>query len=79
MAEFVLSVPQIGRSRERVAIQIQFMNIHVSECKCYCLHLIPKFGDVRDRHNWRLHPTVLGAVQNKRVFFEVMKSLNTLL
>ena len=34
------------------------MNIHVSECKYYCLHLVPKFGDVRDRQNWRLHPIV---------------------
>ena len=28
-----------------------------SECKYYCLHFVPKFGDVRDRQNWRLHPT----------------------
>ena len=34
------------------------MNIHVSECKYYCLHLVPKFGDMCDRQNWRLHPTV---------------------
>ena len=33
-------------------------NIHVPKCKYYCLHLVPKFGDVRDRQNWRLHPTV---------------------
>ena len=33
------------------------MNIHVSECKYNCLHLVPKFGDVRNRHNWQLHPT----------------------
>ena len=33
------------------------MNIHVSECKQYCLHFVPKFGDMRDRQNWRLHPT----------------------
>ena len=33
------------------------MNIHASECKYYCLHLVPKLGDVRDRQNWRLHPT----------------------
>ena len=49
MAEFPLPVLQIGRSRKRVAIQIQLINIHVSECKYYCLHLVPKFGDVRDR------------------------------
>ena len=24
------------------------MNIHVSECKYYCLHLVPKFDNVRD-------------------------------
>ena len=58
MAEFSLPVLQIWRSRKRVAIQIQLMNIHVSECKYYCLHLVPKFGDVRNRQNWRLHPTV---------------------
>ena len=57
MAEYPLPVPQIGRSRKGVAIQIQLMNIHVSECKYYCLHLVPKFGDVRDRQNWWLHPT----------------------
>ena len=28
-------------------IQIQLMNIHVSECTYYCLHLVPKFGNVR--------------------------------
>ena len=57
MAEFPLPVLQIWRSRKRVAIQIQLMNIHVSECKYYCLHLVPKFGDMCDRQNWRLHPT----------------------
>ena len=50
-------VLQIWRSRKRVPIQIQLMNIHVSECKYYCLHLVPKFGDMCDRQNWRLHPT----------------------
>ena len=34
------------------------MNIHVSECKYYCLHLVPKFGDVPDRQNRQRHPTV---------------------
>ena len=57
MAEFPLPVLQIWRSRKRVAIQIQLMNIHVSEYKYYCLHLVPKFGDLCDRQNWRLHPT----------------------
>ena len=57
MAEFPLPVLHIWRSRKRVAIQIQLMNIHVSECKYYCLHLVPKFGDMCDRQNWRLHPT----------------------
>ena len=57
MAEFPLPDLQIWRSRKRVAIQIQLMNIHVSEGKYYCWHLVPKFGDVRDRQNWRLHPT----------------------
>ena len=37
------------------------MNIHVSECKYYCLHLVPKFGNVRDCQNWRLHPTATCA------------------
>ena len=46
---------------KRVVIQIQLMNINMSECKYYCLHLVPKFGDVRDRQNWRLHPTVIVA------------------
>ena len=32
MAEFPLPVLQIWRSRKRVAIQTQLMNIHVSEC-----------------------------------------------
>ena len=57
MVEFPLPVLQIWRSRKRVAIQIQLMNIHVSEWKYYCLHLVPKFGDMCDRQNWRLHPT----------------------
>ena len=57
MAEFPLPDLQIWRSRKRVAIQIQLMNIHVSECKCYCLQLVPKFGDMHDRQNRRLHPT----------------------
>ena len=47
MAEFPLPVLQIWWSRKRVAIQIQLMNIHVSEYKYYCLHLVPKFGDVQ--------------------------------
>ena len=38
MSEFPLPLLQIWRSRKRVAIQIQLMNIHVSECKYYCLH-----------------------------------------
>ena len=57
MTEFPLPVLQIWRPRKRVASQIQLMNIHVSECKYYCLHLVPKFGDMCDRQNWRLHPT----------------------
>ena len=57
MAEFPLPVLQIWQSRKRVAIQIQLMNFHVSECKYHCLHLVPKFGDMCDRQNWRLHPT----------------------
>ena len=63
MAEFPLPVLQIWRSRKWVAIQIQLMNIHVSECKYYCLHFVPKFGDVCDRQNWRLHPTVHVHIQ----------------
>ena len=69
MAEFPLLVLQIWRSRKRVAIQIQLMNINVSECKYYCLHLVPKFGDMCDRQNWRLHPTVEWTV------FQTMKSI----
>ena len=57
MTVFPLSVLQIWRSRKRVAIQIQLMNINVSEFKYYCLHLVPKFGAVSDRQNWRLNPT----------------------
>ena len=57
MVEFPLPVLQIWRSWKRVAIQIQLMNIHVSECEYYYLYLVPKFGYVRDRQNWRLHPT----------------------
>ena len=45
MAEFPLPILQIWRSRKRVAFQIQLMNIHVSECKYYCLHLVSKFDD----------------------------------
>ena len=62
MAEFPLPVLQIWRSRKWVAIQIQLLNIHVSECKYYCLHLVPKFGDMCDRQNWRLHPTDAGRL-----------------
>ena len=54
MAEFSLPVIQIWQSRKRVAIQIQLMNIHVSECKYYCLHLVPKFGDMCDRQDRQL-------------------------
>ena len=63
MAEFPLPVLQIWRSRKRVTIQIQLMNSHVPECKYYCLHLVPKFGDMCDRQNWRLHPTARGWIQ----------------
>ena len=51
MAEFPLPVLQIWRSWKRVAIQIQFMNIYVSECKYFCLRLVPKIGDVHDSQN----------------------------
>ena len=64
MAEFPLPVLQIWRSRKWVAFQIQLMNIPVSECKYYCLQLVPKFGDVRDRKNCRLHPTGKDRSQN---------------
>ena len=57
MAEFPIPVPQIWWSRKGVAIEIQLMNIYVSEYKYYCLHLVPKFGNVRDCRNWRLHLT----------------------
>ena len=70
MAEFPLPVLHMWRSRKWVAIQIQSMNIHVSDCKYYCLHLVSKFGKVCYHQNWRLHPTakdrqmpVLRAVQ----------------
>ena len=55
MVEFPL--PQIWWSQKQVIIQIQLMNIHVSECNSYYLHLVPKFGNVLDRQNWQLHPT----------------------
>ena len=58
MVEFPLTVRQIWWSPKRVAIQTRLMNIHVSECKYYCLHFIPKFGDVCNHQNWRLHSTV---------------------
>ena len=48
----------ISKMSDRVAIPIQLMNIHLSECRYYCLHLVPKFGDVRDHQNWWLQPTV---------------------
>ena len=70
MAEFPLPVPQIWRSWKRVTIQIQLMNIHVSECKYYCLHLVPKFGDECDRQNWRLHPTANSASSTSQVALE---------
>ena len=57
LAEFPLPVPQIWWSQKCVVIQIQLMNIHVSECKYYCLHLVPQCGDVRDRQYWQLHQT----------------------
>ena len=69
MAEFPLPVLQIWRSRKRVAIQIQLMNIHVSECKYYCFHLVPKFGDMCDRQNWRLHPTDIFRTLSSIPFF----------
>ena len=61
MAEFPFL--QIWQSRKRIAIQIQLRNIHVSEdseCKYHCLNLVPKFGNVHDRQNWRLYPTADG-------------------
>ena len=68
MAEFPLPVLQIWRSRKQVAIQIQLINIHVSECKYCCLHLVPKFSYVRDRQNWRLHPRGGGGISVRRYF-----------
>ena len=45
------------------------MNILVSECKCYHLLLVAKYGDVHHRQNWRLHPTA-GLIFN--VFIAVL-------
>ena len=74
MTEFPLPVLQIWRSRKQVAIQIQLMNIRVSECKYYCLHLVPKFGDMCDRQNWRLHPTDCVIIQTNMFKFEPISS-----
>ena len=68
MAEFLLSVPQIWRSRKRVTIQIQLMNVYVSECKYHCLHLVLNFGDVCSRQNRRLHPTAHGKLNKTNRF-----------
>ena len=57
MAEFTHPVLQIWRSQKLIVIQIQLMSIRIWECKCHCLHLVPKFGYVRNPPNWRLHPT----------------------
>ena len=57
MAVFPLPVLQIWWSQKQVANQIQLMNIHVSECKCCCVHLISKFGGVWNCQNWWLHWT----------------------
>ena len=57
MAEFTHPVLQIWRSPKLIVIQIQLMNIHIWECRYYCLHLVPKFGDVRNHPNCRQHPT----------------------
>ena len=79
MAEFPLPVLQIWWSRKRVAIQIQLMNIHVSEWKYYCLHLVPKFGDMCDCQNWRLHPTDEGnlyTIGEVRIIFSRMQGVN---
>ena len=57
MAEFTHPVLKIWRSQKLIVIQIQLMNIRIWECKYYCLHLVPKFGDVHNPPNWRLHPT----------------------
>ena len=46
MEELPLSVPQILWSQKRVVVQIQLLNILVTECKYYCLHLVSKFGGV---------------------------------
>ena len=40
LAEFSLPVLQIWQSQNRVSIEIQLINIHVSECKYYCLMFI---------------------------------------
>ena len=51
MAEFPLPVLQIFDDNENESV------FKFSWCKYYRLHLVPKFGDVRDRQNLRLHPT----------------------
>ena len=76
MVEFPLLVPQIWRSRKPVATQIHLMNIHVSECKYYCdINLVPKFCDVPDRQNWRLHPTdercIVNFLHGSSLYYEM--------
>ena len=58
IAEFPLLVPQIWQYRKQVIIQIQFVNIYISEWKYYCLHLISKSGDVHNCQDWWLNSTV---------------------
>ena len=58
MSEFPLPLLQTWRSRKRVAIQIQLMNIHVSECKYYCLRS-PKLAAAPD---WWTTPYVTSSL-----------------
>ena len=52
------------------------MNIHIWECKYYFFHLVPKFGDVRNPPNWRLHPT--GEVRKESSEYDITRKLLSL-
>ena len=34
--------------------------------------MVPKFGDVCDRQNWRLHPTAKGPIKNIPAMVQIM-------
>ena len=76
VAEFTYPVLQIWRSQKLIVIQTQLMNIHIWECEYDCIHLVPKFGDVHNPPNWRLHP--IDEVRKESSEYDITRKLLSL-